>query len=235
MLVGSILGFGDILVFIPFATFLIDIRVAVVLMSFWSFILSVLNAIKYQKSFNFQFLKKNAMSAILGVIIGSFLIIVAPLHWIEFFLGIFILIYVIAKFREKMKEQSQKINNLHNGYIYSGGFMYGFLGGLIGASGPINVIVLEKTGHEKERLIANFAFVSVVVSIFKLSIFLWNGLFPFHLLIVFLIGLAVIALVTKLGHWIAPKIPKQSFSILILIMLFIMGVRFVMLNLFLLF
>ncbi|MGV9205320.1 MAG: TSUP family transporter, partial [Promethearchaeia archaeon] len=79
MLVGSILGFGDILIFIPLTSLLLDIRAAVVLSSFWSFILSIFNTVRYREFYDPPFLKKNVLAGIVGVIIGSFLIINAPL------------------------------------------------------------------------------------------------------------------------------------------------------------
>ncbi|MGV9203200.1 MAG: TSUP family transporter, partial [Promethearchaeia archaeon] len=159
---------------------------------------------------------------------------------IELFLGIFIIVYVISKFIEYKKNnalpgEAIQEASLKDIYIYSGGFMYGFLGGLIGASGPINVITLEKTGHHKESFVANFALVSVILSLFKLSIFIWNDLFPLELFLLFLLGLGVIAVVTRIGHLIAPKIPKQTFEIAILSLLLIMGCRFLVLNSFSLF
>lgn len=235
MLVGSILGFGDILIFVPLTSLILDVRVAVVISSFWSFILSIFNAVKYRDFYDPPFLKKNVLAGIFGVIIGSFLIISAPLDWIELFLGIFIIVYVISKFIEHKKNKISPEDviqeaSLKDMYVYSGGFMYGFLGGLIGASGPINVITLEKTGHHKESFIANFALVSVILSLFKLSIFIWNALFPLELFLLFLLGLGVIAIVTRIGHFIAPRLPKQTFEIAILSLLLIMGFRFLILN-----
>ena len=48
MLVGSTLGFGDSLIFIAVTSLFLDVKVAVVLMGFWTYGLSILNSIKYR-------------------------------------------------------------------------------------------------------------------------------------------------------------------------------------------
>ncbi len=241
MVVGSILGFGDSLIIIPLTALFIDVRIAVVLAAFWSMLLSTINSIKYRDHIDKLFVKKHIGPGILGVIIGSLLIIIAPLRWIEFSLGIFIMVFLIAKICEIRKEGRSNsevaqelidINSLHDALFYTGAFSYGFLAGLIGASGPINVVLLEKTGHERESFIANFAFTSVIVNSFRLIVYVGSGLFPIEYLIVLLLGFIVIIVTTRFGHWLTPKIPKKKFNLIILMMLLIISLKLIITTLF---
>ena len=52
ILVGSTLGFGDSLIFIPIAALFLGIHIAIVLMGFWTTALSIFNTIKYRQYFD---------------------------------------------------------------------------------------------------------------------------------------------------------------------------------------
>jgi uncharacterized membrane protein YfcA len=235
MLVGSTLGFGDSLTFIPLAGIFLDVRIATVLMGFWSTLLSILNATKYRSYIDKPFLKKYISPGIFGVILGAILIVVAPIQWIELFLGLFIIVYLIVKIRDikrEEQEKQEKLTEIPDGLFYTGAFSYGILSGLIGAAGPINVALLERTGHERESFIGNFAIISALVSSVKLVIYSVSGLFPLEFFVLFLVGIVVIFIVTRFGHWLTPKIPKREFQILIMILMAIISIRLIVVSLF---
>ena len=91
---------------------------------------------------------------------------------------------------------------------------------------------MERTGHERESFIANFSLASLIISPFKLGIYLWNGLFPVEFIGVFLVGIILIFLLTKIGHWLTPKIHKEKFYFLILILLLIISIRLIVASIF---
>lgn len=243
ILVGSTLGFGDSLIFIPVAAIFLDIHIAIVLMGFWSFILSTVNTIKYKEYFDIFLVKKFLIPGILGVIIGALLLIIAPVHLVELFLGLFIFVFIVAKLRELTNENDEeqiessvltetKLNEITNLILYPGAFLYGFVGGLIGTPGPINVALLEKRGHERESFIANFSLIAITISSFRLIIYVSYDLFPIELIALFLIGIIITYAVTKIGHWLTPKIPVKKFKLLVLMLLSVIGVRLVINSLF---
>ena len=241
--VGAITGFGDSLIFIALAAIFLDVRTAIVMASFWTIFLSLFNAINYRHYWDKKFIKKHCIPGIIGIIIGSFLLVISSLQLLELFLGIFVMIYVITKFNNIRKERNLKSeenqlfttsNNenkdLSNMIFYTGAFSYGFLSGLIGASGPINAALLERTGHERESFIANFSLASIIVTPFKLGIYVYNGLFPIEYIGVFLVGIILIFVLTRVGHWLTPKIPKEKFFFLVLILLLIISIRLIVIS-----
>lgn len=245
--VGACFGFGDSLIFIALTTAIfLDVRIAIVLASFWSIFLSIFNAINYRHYWDKKFIKKHCIPGIIGIIIGSFLLVISSLRWLELSLGIFVMLYVITKFNNIRKDRilnsketksftnsNNENKDLSNMLFYTGAFSYGFLSGLIGASGPINAVLLERTGHERERFIANFSLASIIVSPFKLGIYVYNGLFPIEYIGVFLVGIILIFVLTRVGHWLTPKIPKEKFYFLILILLLIISMRLIVFSIFL--
>jgi hypothetical protein len=230
-LIAAAIGFGDALIAIPLLAFFIDVRLAIVLISFWGIFLNIANCWKYWAHLDFPYVKKVVLGGIPGVVLGSLLISILPLYWIEFVLGSFLFIYVGVKFCAEWRkgrciEKMAENRPFPDRWLYFGGFNYGFFGGLISASGPISVILLEQTKHERESFIENFAATSLFLTIIKLGIFLGTGLFPTDLFGVFLIGIPLIFLACSCGYRITPKIPVETFRKIILGVLFIIAIRF---------
>ncbi|NMC06395.1 MAG: sulfite exporter TauE/SafE family protein, partial [Candidatus Lokiarchaeota archaeon] len=188
MFIGAAFGFGDALILIPFLTLIegVSVQASVVLATYWGILLNVMNIVKYRGFLDKPFLKKTIPIGLAGTILGSLLISIAPVEWIELVLGSFIAIYVAYKARVVARSRLHVHGPLANGWLYTGAASYGFLGGLIGASGPIFVVVLERTNHEREAFIANFAFNSFILTMIKVGIYAWTGLFPVDLWLIFL-------------------------------------------------
>jgi uncharacterized membrane protein YfcA len=229
MFLGAAFGFGDALILIPFLTLIegVSVQASVVLATYWGILLNVMNAVKYRGFLDRPFLKKTIPIGLVGTILGSLLISIAPVAWIELVLGAFIAAYVIYKARVLAREASHVYSPLLDGWLYAGTFSYGFLGGLIGASGPVFVVILERTNHERESFIANFGFNSFVLCIFKIGIYASTGLFPVDLWLIFLIGFPLIYIAIRCGHWVTPRIPKGKFIVGILAILAVMAARFI--------
>ena len=231
----GLIGFGDALILIPILTLFISIQSAVVLVNLWGVVPSLLNLIKYFKFIDKKFFFRGVITGIPGVFVGTLLIVILPLRWIELTLGLFVLVYStlkIIKFRNKYeKTPGSKIidkpdeHYLPNSVLVIGGFSYGFFGALIGAAGPINIALLENTGHHREEFIGNFAAISTVFGLIRIPLYLTQHIFPTEYLLVFLIAFPVIFIATKIGHWITPKISVYSFQLIIHIMLFISSIR----------
>ena len=229
----GLIGFGDALILIPILTLFINIQSVVVLVNFWGVLTSILNLIQYYKFIDKKFFIRGVITGIPGVLLGTLLIVILPLRWIELTLGLFVLVYStlnIVKYLKKKKLEENIINksddqNLPNSVLIVGGFSYGFFGALIGAAGPINIALLENTGHYREEFIGNFAAISTVFGLIRIPLYLTQQLFPTEYLIVFFIAIPVIFIATKIGHWITPKIPVKSFQLIIQIMLFISSIR----------
>ncbi|UCD02050.1 MAG: sulfite exporter TauE/SafE family protein [Promethearchaeota archaeon] len=225
-MVYGIIGFGDALVLIPIITPIIGIKNAIILVNIWGIFPALLNFIKYRefldKGYFFRFLSLGIPATILG----TYLIIILQVEWIELILGCFILIYSSLKLVKYLKthdniEIKNEINSTEP-FIFFGGFSYGLLTGLISAAGPINVALLEKTGHYRESFIENFAAIGTMLSFSRIPFYFFEGMFPYELLIIFLLAFPVIFLGTKLGHQITPKIPVKKFQIIIFF--FLLGI-----------
>jgi len=228
-MVYGIIGFGDALILIPIITPLIGIKNAVILVNLWGILTALLNFIKYRKLLDRGYFIRFLSLGIPATIFGTFLLIDIRLEWIELILGIFIFSYSILKLYQYTRgiedfEFKERLNTT-SPLIFVGGFSYGFLGALISAAGPLNVAILEKTGHYKENFIENFAAIGFSLSIARTPFYFMTDIFPYDLVLLFLLGFPIIFLGTKFGQTLTPKIPIKKFQLVVFCFLLVISIN----------
>ena len=218
-MVYGVIGFGDALILIPIISPIIGIKNTVILVNLWGILTALLNYIKYRELLDKGYFIRILSLGIPATIFGTFLFIDIGLEWIELILGIFIFGYSTLKLYQYFKKKDNimlgKQINSTSPLIFVGGFSYGLLTALISAAGPVNVAMLEKTGHYRESFVGNFAAIGFYLSIARTPFYFITGIFPYELGIIFLLGFPVIFLGTKFGQKLTPKIPVKKFQILI--------------------
>ena len=226
-MVYGVIGFGDALILIPIITPFIGIKNAVILVNLWGILTALLNFIKYRELLDKGYFIRFLLLGIPATIIGTFLFIEIRLEWIELILGGFIFGYSTIKLKEYIKRKEgiiyEKRINSTSPLIIAGGSTYGLLTALISAVGPLNVAMLEKTGHYREDFIENFAAIGFFLSIVRTPFYFITNIFPYDLVILFLLGFPITFLGTKFGQRLTPKIPIKTFQVLIFCFLIIVG------------
>jgi len=228
-MVYGIMGFGDALILIPIITPIIGIKNAIILVNLWGILTALLNFIKYRKLLDKGYFIRFLSLGIPATILGIFIFIEIKLEWIELFLGIFIFGYSILKLFQYLKKKNEikliKQLNTTSPLIFAGGFIYGLLASLISAVGPINVAMLEKTGHYRENFVENFAAIGFFLSIARTPFYFITNIFPSDLLILFLLGFPIIFLGTKFGQHFTPKISIKTFQVIVFCLLIVIGLK----------
>ena len=228
-MVYGIIGFGDALVLIPIITPIIGIKNAIILVNIWGTIPALLNFIKYRKFLDKGYFFRILSLGIPGTILGTYLIIYIRTEWIELIFGIFVLTYSLLKLIKYFKnpdnlEVKNELNTT-SPLLFVGGFSYGLLTGLISAAGPVNVALLEKTGHYRESFIENFAAIGTILSISRIPFYFIEDVFPYELLLIFLLAFPIIFFGTKIGQQITPKISVKKFQIVIFLFLLVISLK----------
>ena len=217
--VYGIIGFGDALVLLPIITPIIGVKNGVILVNIWGTLTSFLNFIKYRKYLDKGYYIRFVSLGVPATIFGTFLIVEIGTEWIELMFGIFILGYSIFKLYQYSKSKNEIEGEIRldtkSPVIYFGGFTYGFLTALISAAGPVNVALLERTGHYRESFIENFGAIGFTLSMARNPFYFVIGIFPYELLLVFLLGFPIIFIGIKIGQKITPKIPIRTFQVII--------------------
>jgi len=233
-MVYGIIGFGDALVLIPIIAPIIGVKNAIILVNIWGTFPALLNFVKYRKFLDRGYFFRFLSLGIPATILGTYLIINIRLDWIDLILGIFILSYSSIKLFQYYKYRDnlilEKEINTTSPIIFFGGFIYGLLTGLISAAGPINVALLERTGHYKENFIENFAAIGTMLSFSRIPFYFIANVFPMDLLLIFLLAFPIIFLGTKVGHKITPKIPLKMFQIIIFCFLLAISMRSIIIS-----
>jgi uncharacterized membrane protein YfcA len=228
-MVYGIIGFGDALVLIPIITPFIGVRNAIVLVNIWGTFPALLNFIKYRKYLDKGYFFRFIPIAVPATILGTFMVITVEFEWIELILGLFILGYSSLRLYQYCKKidriELRKHIDTTSPLIFFGGFTYGLLTGLISAAGPINVALLEKTGHYREVFIGNFAAIGLVLSVSRIPFYFTGNIFPFDLILLFIFAFPIIFIGTKIGQKLTPKIPVKLFEILVFCFLIIIGAK----------
>ena len=188
-----------------------------------------LNAPIQNPIFPFVYFYRFLSLGIPAAIFGTFIFIQIRLEWIELMLGIFIFCYSILKFYQyyMKKDEAELKNHLNttSPLIIVGGFTYGLLTSLISAVGPLNVAMLEKTGHYKESFIENFGAIGFGLAVARTPFYFITNSFPYDFIIIFLLGFPIIYLGTKFGQKLTPKIPLKTFQIIVFYFLLIISLK----------
>ena len=226
-MVYGLIGFGDALILIPIITPIVGFKNAIILLNLWGILTALLNFLKYRKLLDKGYFIRFLSLGIPATIFGTFLFIEIRLEWIELILGVFILGYSAIKLNQYIRNKDpiefEKRLNSTSPLIIAGGFNYGLLSALISAVGPLNVAMLEKTGHYRENFIGNFAAIGFSLSIARTPFYFITNIFPYELLIMFLLGFPIIFLGTKFGQRLTPKIPIKTFQVLVFCFLIVIG------------
>ena len=217
--VYGIIGFGDALVLLPIITPIIGVKNGVILVNIWGTLTSFLNFIKYRKYLDKGYYFRFISLGVPATIFGTFLIVEIGTEWIELMFGIFILGYSIFKLYQYSKSKNEIEGEIRldtrSPVIFFGGFTYGFLTALLSAAGPVNVALLERTGHYRENFIENFGAIAFTLSMARNPFYFITGIFPYELLLIFLLGFPIIFIGIRVGQKITPKIPIKTFQVII--------------------
>ena len=228
-MVYGVIGFGDALILIPIISPIIGIKNAIILVNLWGILTALLNFIKYRDLLDKGYFIRFLSLGIPATIFGTFLFIEIRLEWIELILGTFILGYSTIKLNEYFKKQDDiEFKNRLNStspLIIAGGFSYGFLAALISAAGPLNVAMLERTGHYREHFIENFAAIGFSLSIARTPFYFITDIFPYDLVLLFILGFPIIFLGTKSGQKLTPRIPVKKFQIAVFCFLLVISIN----------
>lgn len=137
--------------------------------------------------------------AITGGILGAFLFSQLDLAWLPWLLGVFLVGSALSCWREPDTEQTEW--PVKSWYFLPGGFVYAFLSGVVGSTGPILNVFYLNHGLVKESLLGTKGANKVVVHITKLLAYAYFGVLSWQHL---LFGL-VIAIAAWPGNWLGKK------------------------------
>lgn len=221
-IVGTTAGFGSSTVFLPLALLFYDFKTSLVLVALFHIFGSIGRISFFKKGLKFKFLLGFGIPSVLFSLVGALLVSFISQELLKGILGVFLAGYgVFSLIKHNLKIKPNLVNKV------LGGSLSGFLAGLIGTGGALRGAFLTAFRLPKEQYIATSAVIALAVDATRIPIYFAQGFlsseFYFAIPILFVIALAG----SYVGKQIVKRIPQKSFTRLVLVAIFLIGIKFI--------
>jgi uncharacterized protein len=214
-------GLGFPLIATPTVALLLDIRTAITILILPNLFMD--SAQVMRGGFPYDVFRRFAnliAPTIIGVFLGTMVLVKLPLWVLNFCLGVMVLVFVSANMLKLSFSVSDRAEKILSPLF---GFLSGFLNGMTNAAGPTLAIYLYSLKLEKRAFVKSIATVFVLTKISQLvAISTWN-LFNWET-----ISLSIQVLLFTLAGFYAgikaqDRVNQQTFNRGLLVLLFLIG------------
>jgi uncharacterized membrane protein YfcA len=224
--VKGVSGMGFPLIATPTVALLLDIRVAITILIFPNIVMDVAQV--FRGGFPFGVLRRFAwflLTTIIGVFLGTKVLVTLPLWVLNFCLGVMVLVFVVSTW---LRFEFMISPWLEKKLSPPAGLIGGFLNGMTNAAGPVLAIYLYSLKLPKMEFIKSIATIFIITKLSQLiAVSTWN-LFNWSTLSLSL-GVTLFVLLGFYGGLkTQDRINQQTFSRGLLILLFIIGLTLVL-------
>jgi len=218
---GTMAGFGSSTIFLPLALLFFDFKTALVLVAFLHIFGNVGRIAFFKHGIDWNLILKFGVPSVLFTIIGALLVSRIPQDALKGYLGVFLIGYALySLWKENFAVSPSNTNAI------AGGGISGFLAGLIGTGGALRGAFLSGFKLPKDKYIATAASIALAVDITRIPIYITQGFleskYYWYIPILFLVALAG----SFTGKQIVKKIPQKKFIKVVLLAIFIIGIKF---------
>ncbi len=217
-ILGTIGGFGSSVFFVPIANFYLDFESVLGLTAIYHLSSNLSKIMLFRKGLDKKLLINIGIPSVIFVIIGGYLTQLFTGIYLEFALGIFLIVLaLIFLVKKNLVIQPNKQNAL------IGGGLSGLSAGLLGTGGAIRGLTMAAFDLNKSTFIATSAFIDFLIDFSRTFVYYHNGYIHQHDLI-YVPFLLVIGLVgTAIGKKILNYIPQKRFKQISLGLILLIG------------
>jgi uncharacterized membrane protein YfcA len=224
--VKGVTGMGFPLIATPTVALLLDIRIAIAILILPNLIMDVTQI--FRGGFPFEVVRRFPwflLVTIIGVFVGTRLLVTLPLWVLNLCLGVIVLIFIISNWLRFEIEISPRLEKI---LALPVGFVSGFLNGMTNAAGPALAIYLYSLRLQKRDFIKTIATIFVITKLSQLvAVSTWN-LFSRTTLYLSL-GVTLFVLLGFYGGLkTQDRINQQTFTRGLLILLFVIGLTLIL-------
>lgn len=221
-IISGMFGFGTAIILIPLASFFIEIKKAIAILTIYFMAVNISQIYLFWKNIDWKITGYILLGSVPAVIIGAYLMVIAPSEIIKRILGIIIILYVLNEIFQFFKKY--KIKKWGISFV---SIFYGFFAGIIGTGSAIKAALLTHMGLTKERFIALIAITAIFLNIIKTLIYSKSFLIS-SLDIPFIISLIIVGFIgIYIGKLFVKKMSPKFFRYGILTLLFIMALKLI--------
>lgn len=224
-LMRSTFGFGDSVVSMPLLALLpIPFSTAVALVGLVGFTVALFFAISGWKDKDPIVLKKMSVATIIGIPFGLLLIRFAAQEWINFTLGILLILYALYSIfgnKEKQTELQEKFQNTN--YSLPFGFASGMLGSAYNMNGIPVVLYASAREWGPKEFIGNVQSHFIVSSSLIIFSHFLSGFWTKDVWIYYVASIPAVLLAIRLGNYLYSKIDTDKFKQYVFYLIFLLG------------
>ncbi len=215
--IQTVVGFAGTLVGLPILLLVIDLPDAIAYMSIFYFISSPVLVYKEWKNIDKQIIIRLALSSIIGIAVGVWLLTFDKPIFLKKALGVFILCYVVYSF---YKDKKFKIMAQLE-YVF--GFLGGFFSGVFSTGGPLYVVVVKNTAVDMQAFRATMFGILGFVTLIRVPMLGVGGILNSSHIYYSLFVLPFFGLGLILGNKMHKKLNEDLLKKCILILLLCSG------------
>ena len=218
-LVQGLTGFGVVLVALPLMGFFIDIKMAIPLILLLGLVINFTLISQLLKHIDHKKWIVLFLFSLPGIPLGIFVLKHVDSRYLELLIGCVVIFTSV--FSMLSTSSSKELNKFWAGLA---GFISGFLGGSIGATGPPVVIYTSLQPWDKEQIKTTMVSYFILTGIGILVFYLFHGLITKQILISF--GYCTLPLISGVacGIFIFNRINDTLYRRIIHILLVILGI-----------
>lgn len=217
--ISTVTGGGGAMTLLPLLNLWFGVKATAPILNLAMTIGRPVRFILFWKSINWKFSLYYIPTALLGVWLGSFVLLELPSTWFQLLIGLF-LMSTVFQFNFGKKKRSFNMKKI---YFAPLGLVVGFLGTLTGGLGPVLNPFYLNSGLEKEELIGTKTANSFLVGVAQVWLYADVGILNKKLTIEGLVLGAGIILGIFFGKRILKNMSSKLFHFLFLAMMFISG------------
>ncbi|MGB5090881.1 MAG: sulfite exporter TauE/SafE family protein [Nitrososphaeraceae archaeon] len=221
-IVGTMAGFGSSTIFLPFASYFVEFKTALVLAAIFHLFGNISRITFFRHGLDKNVLLIFGIPSFVLSLLGATLVGDLSQTVLKFILGIF-LIVVSVTFIIKPK-LAFPVNKKS---LVLGGGISGFIAGLIGTGGALRAVFLTGLKLEKEKYIATSAVIALGTDATRIPYYIYSGFLPeqYYFLIPFLFGTAVVG--SYIGRKLVTRIDQEKFKKMVLIGVILVSIKFI--------
>lgn len=221
--VASVAGFGSATMTIPFLSWIIGFKQAIILIAFFHGFSNLFKLIQLRQAVNVRLMLWYGIPTVITAVVGAYLLeIVAP-KAVGLGIGIFLILFALYTFINPSQSLPER-----EYVLVTGGLISGFTAGLIGLGGAIRSAFLISTNIRKEMYIATSASIALCTDIARCTTYVIRGSldsqYYWFIPVLFIIGYAGTRLGVRLLRWL----PELAVKRIVLLVLLLVSISFIL-------
>ena len=220
--VASVAGFGTATMTIPFLSWIIGFKQAIIIIAFFHGFSNLFKLIQLRQAVNIRLMLWYGIPTVITAIVGAYLLEVVAPKAIGLGIGIFLVLFAIYTLINPSRTLPER-----EYVLVTGGLLSGFTAGLIGLGGAIRGAFLISTKIKRETYIATSAAIALFTDIARCTTYVVRGnlesQYYWYIPVLLIIGF----IGTRLGVRLLKWLPELTVKRIILVLLILVSISFI--------